>query len=114
MAKFYGQIGYAESVESSPGVWTDEITEVFYYGDVIRNSRRLEDSSEKLNDDLAVGNSIRIVADAYANEHFFQMKYIEWAGIFWTINTVTVEYPRLVLQLGGVYNGPTAPAPVGP
>ncbi|MCA1806977.1 MAG: hypothetical protein LC687_03870, partial [Actinobacteria bacterium] len=58
--------------------------------------------------DLSVGNSISIVADAYANEHFFAIRYIRWAGTLWTVQNVDVESPRLVLRLGGVYNGPTA------
>jgi len=113
MAKFYGEIGYGESVETTPGVWQDEIVEYQYYGDVIRNTRRLQEG-EVLNNDLTVGNSISIVADAYANEHFFAIRYIRWAGTLWTVADVEVQSPRLLLRLGGVYNGPTAPAPVTP
>ena len=105
MAKFYGEIGYGETVEKSPGVWIDTITEIKYYGDVVRNTRKL-DEGEFLNNDLSVSNSISIVADAYANEHFFAIRYIDWAGTLWTVSNVDVESPRLILRLGGVYNGP--------
>ena len=107
MAKFFGEIGYGETVQTAPGVWEDVITEKSYFGDVIRNSRQLRDG-EKVNDDLSVGNSISIVADAYANTHFFAIRYIRWAGALWKVANVDVESPRLVLRLGGVYNGPTA------
>lgn len=107
MAKFYGEIGYGASVQTSPGVWEDVITEKHYYGDVIRNSRGLREG-EKVNSDLTVGNSISIVADAYANEHFFAIRYIRWAGTLWGVVDVVVESPRLVLRLGGVYNGPSS------
>lgn len=110
MAKFYGEIGYAESIESKPGVWTDLITEKMHYGDVIRNSRQLREG-DTVNPNLTVGNSISIVADAYANEHFFAMRYIRWMGSLWSISNVDVQAPRLILRLGGVYNGPTAPTP---
>lgn len=110
MAKFYGEIGYGETVETRPGVWEDVITEYKYYGDVVRNTRQLS-SGEKVNDDLSVGNSISIVADAYANEHFFAMRYIRWAGTLWEISNVEVQSPRLVLRLGGVYHGPKAGTP---
>jgi hypothetical protein len=112
MAKFYGVIGYGETVETPPGsgVWVDEITEIPYYGDVIRNTRQLREG-ESLNNDLSVNNSISIVADAYANEHFFAMRYIQWAGTDWIISDVEVQRPRLILRLGGVYNGPKAGAP---
>lgn len=113
MAKFYGEIGYGETVETSPGVWEDVIVEYFYYGDVIRNTRKLQEG-EQLNSDISVGNSIRIVADAYANEHFFAIRYIKWAGTLWTVSDVEVESPRLLLRLGGVYNGPKAATPIAP
>lgn len=105
MAKFYGKVGYGETVESAPGVWEDTIVEYYYYGDVVKNSRKLQDS-EYLNSDLTVGNSISIVADAYANEHFFAMRYIQWAGTLWIVSDIEVQSPRLLLRLGGVYNGP--------
>lgn len=105
MAKFYGKIGYGISTETAPGVHQDVITEVSYYGDVVRNTRKLSEG-ENLNNDLTVGNSISIVADAYANEHFFAIRYVEWAGTRWTISEVEVQHPRLLLRLGEVYNGP--------
>jgi hypothetical protein len=108
MAKFYGEIGYGDSVETPPGsgVWVDEITEFAYYGDVIRNTRKL-DSGENLNNDLSVSNSISILADQYAIEHFFAIRYIRWAGTLWTVTNVEVQSPRLIVSLGSVYNGPT-------
>jgi hypothetical protein len=110
MARFYGQIGYAEAVETSPGVWQDDIAEYSYYGDIIRNTRSLQEG-EHLNNDLTVGNSISVVADAYANEHFFAIRYIRWAGTRWIVTEVEVQGPRLILRLGGVYNGPSAGTP---
>lgn len=109
MAKFYGVIGYGETQENPPdsGIYEDVITEYSYYGDVVRNSRKLEEADMKVNNDLSVGNSISIVADAYANEHFFAIRYIKWAGVLWTVSNVDVQSPRLILRLGGVYNGPT-------
>lgn len=104
--KFYGAIGYGETVELRPGAWDDVITEKNYYGEVVRNSRRMQEG-EKVNDDLSVGNSISIIADAYANEHFHAIRYVRWVGTLWKVSNVDVESPRLILRLGGVYNGPT-------
>lgn len=112
MAKFYGKIGYGHSVDQGNGVWEDEITEYQYRGDVVRNTRRLQDG-ESVNNDISVSNSISIVADAYANENFFAIRYIEWMGTLWTVSDVEVQSPRLLLRLGGVYNGPRA-APSSP
>lgn len=108
MAKFFGKVGYGQSVETAPGVWRDVITERPYYGDVVRNSRALEDG-EGANPNLTVSNSISLVADAYALEHFFAIRYVEWAGALWTVSNVDAsQRPRLILRLKEVYNGPTA------
>lgn len=113
--RFHGKIGFGETEESSssPGVWVETIVEHLYFGDVVRNTRKLTDG-EHLNKDLSVGNSISIVADAYASEHFFAMRYVEWQGSLWTVSDVEVQAPRLLLQLGEVYNGPTVAAPESP
>lgn len=105
MAKFYGKIGFGEPVETVPGVWVDTITERPYYGDVLKDTVGLKEG-EKVNPDLAVRNLISIVADPFANTHFFAMRYVAWAGTLWSISDVEVQSPRLLLRLGGVYNGP--------
>ena len=104
MAKFFGSIGFAESVETSPGVWDEAITERTYYGDLSRNVRRLQ-SGDKVNDDVNVSNEISIVADPFANQNFHSMRYVEFMGAKWKINNVEVQYPRLILTIGGLYNG---------
>lgn len=104
MAKFYGVIGYAETVETKPGVWKEQITEKTYYGDLVRNIRKLQ-TTDQLNDDINVANEISIVADPFANENFHSMRYVEFMGAKWKISNVEVQYPRLILTTGGVYNG---------
>lgn len=103
MAKFYGKIGYSETNETSPGVWTETIIERNYYGDLLRNFKKTQTPST-LNDDINVANEISIVADPYANQNFHLMKYVEFMGTKWKITTVEVQYPRLILSIGGVYN----------
>jgi len=105
MARFHGRVGFGESSEVKPGVHADTIIEHLYYGDVVSNRRGLQ-QGENLNKELTVGNSISIVANAYASEHFFAIRYVEWAGKLWTVTDVEVQAPRLILQLGEVYNGP--------
>lgn len=104
MAKYYGKIGYATSEEVKPGVWKKRITVREYFGDVIRNTRRLQ-SSGNLNDNIIVSNEISIVADPFANENFHSMLYVEFMGTKWKISNVEVQYPRLILTIGEVYNG---------
>lgn len=102
MAKFYGSIGYADTVETAPGVWVDNIVEYSYYGDFIRNTRQLQ-SGETLNDDINVANEISIVADPYARRNYYKMRYIEIMGVKWKISKVEVGFPRLILTIGGLY-----------
>lgn len=104
MAKYYGQIGFAESVESAPGVYIEKIVERNYYGELVRNSRRLQ-SANQLNDNINISNEISIVADPYADKNFHMMRYIEFMGTKWKISNVEVQPPRLILTAGGVWNG---------
>lgn len=104
MAKFYGKIGYANTVETKPGVYEEQIVERSYYGDLIRNTRRLQ-SADQVNDDINISNEISIVADPYATNNFHTMRYAVFMGTKWKISNVEVSYHRLILTLGGVYNG---------
>lgn len=104
MAKFFGTIGFNEgTVETTPGVWEQQIIERQYYGDLIRNNRRLQPSNG-LNDNISISNEISIVADPYANANFHSMRYVDFMGTKWKIANVDVQFPRLILTLGGVWN----------
>jgi len=107
MAKFYGKVGYVDTIEVSDGVFKETvIKEQNYYGDLISNRKRSE-NGENLNDNINVNNSISILADAYAYNHFFFIKYVEWMGALWKVTDVEVQRPRLILNIGGLYNGIT-------
>ena len=97
MAKFYGKVGFGTTVETSPDIWVPQIKELFYYGDVVRRTQRWQ-SGDKVNDDWTVNQDISIVADPFAIEHFFEIRYVVWRGVAW----------KLILSLGGVYNGEQA------
>ena len=103
MAKFHGIIGYGITAETKPGVWKDQIVEREYSGDLNKNTRRLQ-SSDQLNDNIVVSNEISILSDPFANENFHSMRYVEFMGAKWKISNVEVQYPRLILTIGGVYN----------
>lgn len=105
MARFYGPVGYVHDIETAPDVITEVPEEHNYVGDLLENNRRLESSGE-LNDNIKVSNRISIVVDPYAIDHFFAIRYVKWMGAYWKVTDVKVEYPRLILTLGGAYNGP--------
>lgn len=105
MAKFYGKIGYVVTEETSSGIWSErELDPKNYYGDILTNVRRWE-TSGNINDNLSIGNRISILADPFAFENIQAMKWIEFMGTKWKISSVDVEYPRLIITMGDVYNG---------
>lgn len=105
--KFYGKIGFGETVEKSDGIWVDTIVEKDYYGDILKNVKRSEDAA-KVNDDISISNQLSIVSDPYLTNHFHAIKYVTLFGTNWKVTSVEVRFPRLLLTLGGVYNGQTA------
>ena len=104
MPKFCGNIGYAISKETTPGVWIEDIVERQYFGDVYRNTRKLQ-SGNQVNDSIDISNEIRILSDPFANENFHSMRYVTYMGAKWKVSSVEVRYPRLILTVGGLYNG---------
>lgn len=103
MAKFFGNIGYSESVETSPSVWKEVITESSYYGDFYTN-RWCKENGQGTIDDTKVNNKISIIADDKALTSFHLMRWVEWMGIKWKISNIDVQPPRIILTIGGVYN----------
>lgn len=106
MAKFFGEIGFATQVETSPGIWEDKIIEKQYYGDVTRESRRFS-ASEQVLDNVNLSNQVSIIADGYVTDNIQNLRYVRWLGGLWKISYVELKFPRLVLEMTGVYNGPT-------
>lgn len=104
MPRYCGNIGFGETKETSPGIYELVITDKKYFGDVIRNTRRLENNSDSTIDNITINNEISIVADPYAKQNFHTIKYAEWMGNKWKVTNVQVEFPRLILSLGGLYN----------
>ena len=104
MAKFYGKVGYGISKEKAPGVWVDEIVERPYYGELVRNTRKMQ-MSDKVIDDINIANEISILADPFARDNFQYMRYVEFMGVKWKVTTIDVQFPRLILSIGGLYNG---------
>ena len=104
MAKFYGAVGYAVDEEVKPGVYDNNTIRKLYQGELTRNSSKFQ-TSDKLVKDVNVSNEISIIADPYAIENFHAIRYIEFMGTKWDVTSVEVKYPRLILTVGGVYNG---------
>ena len=104
MAKWFGVIGFTETVETRRGIWEQKVTEKNFYGDVTRINRKLQ-SSDKVNDDITISNEISLLMDTYITDHIFDILYVTYLNHKWKVTNVSVDYPRLTLTLGGKYNG---------
>lgn len=107
MAKYFGKIGYSITSETSPGIWESSIIEKNYYGDTLKVSAQIS-QNDNVNGNVTVNTQISIMADAFANQNFSNMRYIEYMGVLWKTSSISVERPRLVITLGGLYDGETA------
>lgn len=105
MPKFYGEVGYSVMEETAPGVFMDRPVVHVYRGDIIKYISKWGTSPNGVNDDLSLNNRISIVGDAFAYEHFSDIRYVVLNGVKWAVNSVELSPPRLILSIGGVYNG---------
>jgi len=103
MAKYYGKIGFLDTKETSPGIWVEDIIERPYYGEWSRNTKRYQ-RSESTNDNITISNVLSIIADPYANQNFQKIYYVTYMGTKWKVETAEVQFPRITLSLGGLYN----------
>lgn len=108
MAKWYGRVGYVETVETGPGIWEPSVTERHYFGDLLKYVSKWSTNTNSVNDNLNVANQISIVADPYAYQHFSSIKYVEFMDTMWLVTSSELQHPRIILTVGGVYNGPQA------
>lgn len=103
MAKFYGPVGFGlAQIESAPDVWEERPIERNYYGDIVKNNRRFE-ASGTVNTNVTTSNQISIVADPYAFDNCFSIKYVKYKGVLWSVTNVEIDAPRIILTLGGRY-----------
>ena len=105
MGKWFGVVGYAETKETAPGIWRPTITERSYYGEVLHYTSGWTSSTDSANDDLTISKKISIIADPFAYQHFQYIKYVEFMGAKWKVKEAEPQYPRIILTIGGVYNG---------
>ena len=105
MAKWFGKIGYVTNVQTAPSVWKNQETVREYFGDIKRNTSGWRENSDSTNDDLTIDVQVSIVADPFAYQHFTSMKWIDLYDAKWKITKIEPQRPRLILTVGGVYNG---------
>lgn len=105
MARFHGKVGFLISTDDqTTGIAEEQVVEKTFFGTVQEHSRRWQ-SSDMVTDDLQLGNRIAITADDFAYKHASAICYCEWMGQLWKVTGVQIRRPRIILTLGGVYNG---------
>lgn len=102
--KFTGKLGYSITQETSPGIWEDKIVEKDITGDTLSSNYRFENPSDAILD-INLQTKISVVIDTYIKDHFGYIKYVKFQGVAWNVKSVDMQYPRLILTLGGLYNG---------
>jgi hypothetical protein len=106
MARFYGKVGFGQTQNQGNGVHSAVIYYRNYYGDEAQNYKTT-DNSQQVNSEFRTSTLISIVSDSYASENLSAIRYVEWKGVLWEVTGVDTQHPRLLLRLGGIYNGPT-------
>ena len=106
MSKFHGQIGFAVTSETSPGVYTESITEREYLGEIIKNTRRIQ-NGVGINDNIVISNQVSVISDEYINNFIGSIRYVKFgpSDTKWKVDSIDPGYPRITLTLGGLYNG---------
>lgn len=111
MPKVYTKIGFGVTQEQTvteggetigTGIWTREITERYYYGELTQPISRWS-VAQQVNDDKTISTTISIVADPFATDHWNDIRYVEFMGTNWRVVSVEIQYPRLILSIGGEY-----------
>ena len=100
--KWFGKIAFADQKDAGTGVWKSVITERDYYGDVLRNSKRDENSTVIISN-ITLSNQLSVVADPFILDSFTKIVYVEIFGKKWKVSSVDVNYPRLTINFGELY-----------
>ena len=104
--KYAGKIGFVMTQDVGKNLWEPVVEERFAYGDIVRDSRRLDDNG-KVNPDYTISAQFSLVADSYFFNHLAYLRYITFRGVKWEVSSVDpTTYPRILVSVNNVYNGP--------
>lgn len=105
--KYSGIIGYVITYEDpeAPSVYRTKFVKRKAKGDVLDLSTRWQKDKDSTNDDIVLSKKISIIMDPFVAKNFSYIRYVTYMGVKWRVESATPQYPRIVLTLGGVYNG---------
>lgn len=102
MSRFSGKLGFVMTRETEEGVWFEDVVEIPVKG-TIRSLWVRNDNNASVNTDLRLTNEISVLMDTKIKTHLETLKYVVWKGSKWEVQSIGVNYPRLTINLGGLY-----------
>lgn len=107
--KFSGMIGYQEEVETAPGVWEPQFLERSARGDILQKNHRWNAMQDSTISADSSSERISIGADGFYEKlcRERRIKYVIYDGdpIRYSVLDAQPDRPRIVLSVGGVFNG---------
>lgn len=106
-------LGFSEkNKEVRPGVWKMQPEEVTHRAKLLTYNKDY-DSGEEVNDDLKLRNRYEIVMKDKKLD-YQDMRYVIVKGTKWKVSALEFLEVRIIITLGGVYNGgQTSPVATG-
>ena len=106
--KYTGKIGFAVMKNEGEGIYTEEIEEKVYYGDLLSsrwNNENNQNSPLVVNCFFVIlNNSISVICDKYLSENISVIRYITYKNSKWCITGIEIQPPRIIINIGGIYN----------
>lgn len=103
---YYGRIGYVSTSQDPdhPTTWNESVSWRYYPGELSALSHRWMNSAEDSNSNINITNKLSIIADPYMCQNASAIRYVELMGSAWYVDSIQIEYPRIILSVGGVAN----------
>ncbi len=99
----YGTFGFSITKEVEPGVYEEVIEEKEMYYNILKDNFAQTDNNNS-NQDISFNKTISVLYSDYLQKNISHLRYVEFMGIKVNVRSVSPNYPRLTLSLGGFYN----------
>ena len=103
MNKWYGEICFGYTEETSRGIYEKVETRRNYYGNLKRDTKMSYSVGTEVNPNIKFNNIISVISDEYLNNHLIDIKYIDFYGSKWKVASFELAHPRVNLTLGDLY-----------
>jgi hypothetical protein len=91
--------------EDMPSVFESKVVTKKFRGELLGQIWRNQNSDKSTNDNLLNNNKISLVINKFFMNNIANLKYVEYNGVKWRVESFDIKAPRIHITLGGVYNG---------